>query len=58
MDLTDEQWEVLEPLIPDPPRRAEGRELSRIRATEVHSNTAEVFVRWLLVWVVIKVGHN
>jgi transposase len=25
MDLTDEQWEVLEPLIPDPPRREEGR---------------------------------
>jgi hypothetical protein len=22
MDLTDEQWEVLEPLIPAPPRRA------------------------------------
>lgn len=25
MDLTDEQWEVLEPLIPDPFRRADGR---------------------------------
>ena len=25
MDLTDEQWEVLEALIPDPPRRADGR---------------------------------
>ncbi len=25
MDLTDEQWEVLEPLIADPPRRADGR---------------------------------
>ncbi|CAA9464061.1 MAG: Mobile element protein [uncultured Rubrobacteraceae bacterium] len=25
MDLTDEQWEVLEPLIPDPPRRGDGR---------------------------------
>jgi transposase len=25
MDLTDEQWEVLEPLIPNPPRRADGR---------------------------------
>ena len=24
MDLTDEQWEVLESLIPEPPRRAEG----------------------------------
>ena len=24
MDLTDEQWEILEPLIPDPPRRADG----------------------------------
>ena len=24
MDLTDEQWEVLAPLIPDPPRRADG----------------------------------
>jgi transposase len=25
MDLTDEQWEVLEPLIPNPPHRADGR---------------------------------
>ena len=26
MDLTDEQWEVLEPLIPIPPRRADGKD--------------------------------
>lgn len=25
MDLTDEQWELLEPLIPKPPRRSDGR---------------------------------
>ena len=25
MDLTDEQWEILELLIPDPPRRADGK---------------------------------
>jgi len=25
MDLTDEQWEVLKPSIPVPPRRADGR---------------------------------
>ena len=25
MDLTNAQWEVLEPLIPDPVRRADGR---------------------------------
>lgn len=25
MDLTDEQWEVIKPLIPNPPRRADGR---------------------------------
>ena len=25
MDLTDEQWELLEPLIPNPPLRADGR---------------------------------
>ena len=25
MDLTDEQWEVLAPLIPEPPRRTDGR---------------------------------
>lgn len=25
MDLTDEQWEILEPLIPQPPRREDGR---------------------------------
>ena len=25
MDLTDEQWDILKPLIPEPPRRADGR---------------------------------
>ena len=25
MDLTDKQWAMLDPLIPDPPRRADGR---------------------------------
>ena len=25
MDLTNEQWAILEPLIPEPPRRADGR---------------------------------
>lgn len=25
MDLTDKQWDALEPLIPDPPRREDGR---------------------------------
>ena len=25
MDLTDEQWAILKPLIPEPPRRADGR---------------------------------
>ena len=25
MNLTDEQWEIVEPLIPDPPRRADGK---------------------------------
>jgi transposase len=25
MDLTDEQWDLLEPLIPQPPRRKDGR---------------------------------
>ena len=25
MDITDEQWAILEPLIPEPPRRADGR---------------------------------
>ncbi len=25
MDLTDEQWAMLEPLLPDPPKRADGR---------------------------------
>jgi len=25
MDLTDEQWQVLQPLIPEPPRREDGR---------------------------------
>ena len=25
MDLTDEQWDVLKPLIPVPPRRLDGR---------------------------------
>jgi transposase len=26
MDLTNEHWEVLEPLIPDPVRQADGRD--------------------------------
>jgi transposase len=25
VDLTDEQWEILEPLIPVPPRRSDGK---------------------------------
>lgn len=25
MDLTDEQWEVIKPLIPQPPKRPDGR---------------------------------
>ncbi len=25
MDLTDEQWNLIAPLIPNPPRRADGR---------------------------------
>ena len=25
MDLTDKQWEILAPLIPEPPRREDGR---------------------------------
>ena len=25
MDLTDEQWSIIQPLIPDPPRRPDGR---------------------------------
>jgi transposase len=29
MDLTDEQWEVLEPLIPEPPRRVTEKAHSR-----------------------------
>ena len=35
MDLTDEQWEVLEPLIPEPPRRADGRGRPRPNAREI-----------------------
>lgn len=25
MDLTDEQWSIIQPLIPDPPRRSDGK---------------------------------
>ncbi len=25
MDLTDEQWHIIQPLIPDPPRRSDGK---------------------------------
>ncbi len=35
MDLTDEQWEVLESLIPDPLRRTDGRG----RSASPHENT-------------------
>ncbi len=30
MDLTDEQWAIVQPLIPQPPRRADGRGRPRI----------------------------
>ena len=35
MDLTDEQWRLIEPLIPVPPRRADGRGRSRCNPREV-----------------------
>ena len=35
MDLTDEQWEVLEPLIPDPARRPDGRDRPRRDSRDV-----------------------
>jgi len=35
MDLTDEQWEVLKPLIPVPPRRPDGRGRPRIDDREI-----------------------
>ena len=35
MDLTDEQWAVLEPLFPDPPKRTDGRGRPRRQAREV-----------------------
>ena len=30
MDLTDEQWEVVKPLIPAPPKRSDGRGRPRV----------------------------
>jgi transposase len=35
MDLTDEQWEVVQPLIPVPPRRPDGRGRPRIDARKI-----------------------
>jgi len=35
MDLTDEQWRLIEPLIPVPPRRADGRGRLRCNPREV-----------------------
>ncbi len=35
MDLTNEQWKTLEPLIPEPPRRADGRGRPRRHPREV-----------------------
>ena len=35
MDLTDEQWRLIEPLIPIPPRRADGRGRPRCNPREV-----------------------
>lgn len=35
MDLTDEQWAVLKPLIPEPPRRPDGRGRPWIPARDV-----------------------
>ncbi len=35
MDLTDEQWNLIAPLIPNPPRRADGRGRPRRHPREV-----------------------
>ena len=35
MELTDEQWQVLEPLIPEPPRREDGKGRPRRHPREV-----------------------
>lgn len=35
MDLTNEQWKILEPLIPEPPGRADGRGRPRRHPREV-----------------------
>ena len=35
MELTDEQWSVLEPLIPEPPRREDGKGRPRRNSREV-----------------------
>ena len=45
MELTDEQWAVLEPLIPEAPRREDGKGRPRRQAREVltfsdHRNAA------------------
>ncbi len=35
MDVTDEQWAILEPLIPEKPRRADGKGRPRINNRKV-----------------------
>lgn len=35
MDLTDEQWAIVQPLIPQPPRRADGRGRPRIEDRQI-----------------------
>jgi hypothetical protein len=48
MDLTDEQWEILEPLIPTPPRREDGRGVGpgEILAMSSTASSGYYFAPW------------
>jgi transposase len=50
VDLTDEQWEVLAPLIPEPPRRTDGRGRPWRDPRDVLNGILWVFLRTGVPW--------
>lgn len=48
MDLTDEQWDIIQPLIPEPPKRPLGRGRPRRDNREILNG-----ILWIM-----RTGHN
>jgi transposase len=52
MDLTDAQWRLIEPLIPVPPRRADGRGRPRCNPREVMNG-----ILWVMRTGLVSLDH-